>query len=116
MKIKKLFFSILLFFVQVWYSFALSVSVPWDNWGETISVSSNTNYVWSLLRMANKYIWFAIWVSAVLVLMRAWWELMSADWDESKVKNANRTLIYLAIWLIIALFAYTLVRIAANLF
>ncbi|MEF2176209.1 MAG: hypothetical protein V3575_07105 [Candidatus Absconditabacteria bacterium] len=116
MNFKKLFFTILLFFIQVGNSFALSVSVPSEDGGETISASANGNFVADLLRTINKYIWFAIGVAAVLVLMWGGWELMSANGDESKVKNANNILTYLVIGIIIALFAYTLIRIAANLF
>lgn len=70
----------------------------------------------TLLWQVNQYLRFTLWVVAMAVLIIAWYKLITARGDEKEMKKATDILIWLVIWVFIAIFSYLLVRIVANLF
>ena len=64
----------------------------------------------------NQYLRFILWIVAMVVLIIAWYKLITAKWDEKEMKKAIGILTWLVIGILIAIFAYLLVKITANLF
>lgn len=83
---------------------------------QTSRVYSNNDDVFSLVNLVNKYLWFALWVVAMVVLVIAGFKLVTARWDEKEMKKVNTMLIWLVVWVFIAIFSYLIVRVVANLF
>ncbi len=83
---------------------------------QTSRVYSNNDDVFSLVNLVNKYLWFALWVVAMVVLVIAGFKLVTARWDEKEMKKVNTMLIWLVVWVFIAIFSYLIVRVVSNLF
>ncbi len=83
---------------------------------QTSRVYSNNDDVFSLVNLANKYLWFALWVVAMVVLVIAGFKLVTARGDEKEMKKVNNMLIWLVVWVFIAIFSYLIVRVVSNLF
>jgi hypothetical protein len=49
------------------------------------------------------------------VLIFWWIKLITAQWDQAKMKEANKLLTWALIWILIAIFSYAVVRIIVNL-
>lgn len=92
-----------------------SVPVWWKAnamWPITASADS---YI-KVLNIVNDYLWFALAAVSVWALIYVGIKLMSAQWDKAKMQQANRALVGMIIWLAIAYFSYTVVRMIANWF
>lgn len=76
----------------------------------------NKDDLFGLLNVFNKYIWFALGVVAMFVLIYAGIKLITARGDEKEMKKVNTTLISLIIGVLIAILSYVLVKIVANVF
>ncbi len=83
---------------------------------QTARVYWDQNDVTSIMNLVNKYLWFFLWVVAMIVLVIAWIKLITARWDEKEMKTVNNLILGLVVWVIIAIFSYLLVRLIANLF
>ncbi len=83
---------------------------------QTAKVYSNNQDVTSVINLVNKYLWFALGVVAMIVIVIAWIKLITARWDEKKMKEVNQLIIWLVVGVVIAMLAYLLVRAIANLF
>ena len=102
----------------------LEVNIPSAGWYSDIQSSTKQERIYSndeadvfsLVNLANKYLWFSLWVVAMIVLVVAWYKLVTARWDEKEMKTVNNLLVGLVVWVLIAIFSYLLVRLASNLF
>ncbi len=83
---------------------------------QTSRVYSNNDDVFSLVNLANKYLWFALWVVAMVVIVIAGFKLVTARWDDKEMKKVNNMLIATVAWVFIAIFSYLIVRVVSNLF
>lgn len=95
---------------------------PWQ-WQQDLQSATQTarvfwdqNDVISVVNLANRYLWFFLGVIAMFVLVYAWFKLVTARWDEKEMKKVTQTVLWLVIWVIIAIFSFLIVRLAANLF
>jgi hypothetical protein len=68
------------------------------------------------IQMVNKYLWMSVGLVCMVLLVYAGIGLITANGDEAKTKNANKTLIGALIWIMICIFSYAVVRLVVNLF
>jgi len=104
----------------------LTVTIPWENNSQnykdvmkstqSTEVVANKQDITSAFNLANKYLWFALGVVGMGVLIVAGVKLVTARWDDKEMKIVNHLLIGLVVWVIIAIFSYLIVRVVANLF
>ncbi len=100
----------------------LTLPSPWQ-WNRDLQAATQTarvygdqNDVTNTVNLVNKYLWFTLWVVAMVVLVVAGIKLITARWDEKVMKTVNQLIIWLVIWIVIAIFSYLLVRLIANVF
>lgn len=101
----------------------LELTLPPAQWNrdlqnatQSASVYGNENDVTNTVNLVNKYLWFALWVVAMVVLVIAGIKLITARWDEKEMKKVTQLMVWLVVWVIIAIFSYLLVRLIANVF
>lgn len=56
-----------------------------------------------------KYILWFLFILALILIIYAWFMVMTASWDDSKVKKWKAIITYTIIWLIIIFLAYSIV-------
>ena len=69
-----------------------------------------------MINVINSYLRFAIWFCCFLFMIRNWYKLITAAWDEKATWAAKKALLWSGIWIIICLLSYTIVNIAVRLF
>ena len=69
-----------------------------------------------IISVINNYLWFSIWLCCFLFMIRNWYKLITATWDEKAMGSAIKALIWSGIWIAICLLAYVIVNIAVKLF
>lgn len=100
---------------------AIKVRVPkWKFWSNP-DVSTTSRIPWKysifdIISLVNWYLWFAIWFVCFLFMIRNWYQLIIARWDEKEMKKATWALTGCAIWLVVCILAYIIVNIAIKLF
>ena len=72
--------------------------------------------IWPVIRNILEYLLGFLWLIAVIVAIYAWFQILTAGWDEDKVKNGKSTLINALIGLFVILIAYALVSWMINAF
>jgi len=109
-------------FVGLGFStFAIIVEVPSSQWQPDVLVTGPTQIQsdeWTLfetIQTINTYLWFSIWVICMGVLIFWWIKLITAQWDQAKMKEANTLLMWALIWILIAMFSYAIIRIIVNI-
>lgn len=68
------------------------------------------------IQMVNKYLWMSVGLVCMVLLVYSGIGLITANGDEAKMKNANKTLIGALIGIMICIFSYAVVRLVVNLF
>ena len=53
-------------------------------------------------------LWF-LWLIAVIWWMKWWFQVLTAGWDEEKVKNWKKTVLFMMLWIFVILIAWALV-------
>lgn len=106
---------------MVGVSHALVVTVPTQQGQEDLVVNGPTQVQWdewnvfSTIQLINKYLWFAISVVCMGVLIYGGFLLMTANGDDKKMQTANKILTGALIGIVIAILSYAIVRIVVNL-
>lgn len=122
--IKNFFHAIiytLLGFTSLFSTFAIIVEVPSSQWQEDVIVTWLTQInadewtIFEVIQTINKYLRFSIWAICMWVLIFWWIKLITAQWDQAKMKEANKLLTWALIWILIAIFSYAIVRIIVNI-
>lgn len=102
-------------------TFAIVVEVPPSQWQQDVIVTGPTlvqgseSTIFNIIQTINKYLWFSIWAICMGVLIFWWIKLITAQWDQAKMKEANKLLMWALIGILIAIFSYAIVRIIVNL-
>ena len=105
----------------VFSTFAIVVEVPPSQGQEDVIVTWPTQIQWDestffeTIQIINKYLRFSIWAICMGVLIFWWIKLITASWDPAIMKEANKLLMWALIWILIAIFSYTIIRIIVNL-
>jgi hypothetical protein len=111
----------------------LSICVPNTMWGElTVYVPipkwpSDINIQWStsvntdrtelidIIKIINKYLWFSLWLIAMIIFVYAW-ILLIAWWKKDSFDKANKMLLWAGVAIVISMLSYTVVNLLINLF
>jgi len=104
------------------FSYGIIIQVPAQQWQTDVAISwptdiqENESTLFSFIQLINSYLWFAIGVVCMAVLI--WWgvKLISAQWDEKKMAEANKLLLWALAWIIISLVSYALIKLVVGLF
>ena len=102
-------------------SYAIIVEVPPQQGQEDVIVTWPTQIqadegsFYDTIQLINKYLWFAISVVCMWVLVYGGFVLMTASGDEKKMEQANKLLTWALIGIVISLLSYAIVRIITNL-
>lgn len=100
----------------------LRFAIPYENEEDVVAESEYITTVdaeYSFVRTVktfNEWLWIVIIVSTMLVLIYAWFLLLTSFWKPEKLKTANNVLFYAWIWIWIALFSYVFINIIVNFF
>ena len=122
--IKNFFHGIIYTFLgltSLFSTFAIVVEVPSSQWQEDVMVTWPTQIQadeWTLfetIQTINSYLRFSLWTICMVVLIIWWIKLITAQWDQAKMKEANKLLMWALIGILIVIFSYALVRIIVNL-
>lgn len=98
-------------FVVVKISNALIKTIYWktncSNRYQTNCVNQTdlTWFWWIVVRVINWANSF-VWIIVILLIIYAWFLLLTSAWDEEKLKKAKSIIIYIAIWLFILVASY----------
>lgn len=69
-----------------------------------------------VISLVNSYLWFAIGFFCFIFMIRNWFKLISANWDEKAMSSAMKALVWSWVWLTICLLAYIIVNLTVKLF
>ncbi len=70
----------------------------------------------SIIRLINEYLWIAIGVVCMGVIVFAGIKLVTSRGDDAELKKATNALIGAMVGIVISIFAYIIVRTVLNLF
>lgn len=122
---KKFFVSLLLWFLSILPIVnAVVIEIPDPEWNSDIwaTIVNSTQISWdessffNTIQMVNKYLWMSIGLVCMIFLVSAGIWLITANGDEKKMKNANKTLWWAIIWILISIMSYAIIRLVINLF
>lgn len=103
------------------FSHAIIVEVPPQQGQQDIAITWPTQIqadegsFFDTIQLINKYLWFAISVVCMWVLVYGGFKLMTASGDDKKMSEANKLLTWALIGIVISLLSYAIVRIISNL-
>ena len=117
-------FTFIIGFIPSFFTFAMKdvvVLLPDSIWDKDVNidypqVESNESTIFWYIQRTNRYLWIAIIVVSMAVLLYAWIQLITAWWDKSKVSKAWKLALSLVIAIFVAMLSYTLVNLVVNLF
>jgi len=82
----------------------------------SISYSSGDPFYQTLAKIFTTYIWKITWVVAFVVVVTAWYWLLSSTGKSEDLKKANKMLLWWLVGILVSLLAYTFVMVLINLF
>lgn len=104
-------------------SYGIIIQVPSQQWqsdvaivGTSTDIQENESTLFAFIQLVNSYLWFAIGVVCMAVLIWGGVKLITAQWDEKKMAEANKLLLWALAWIMISLLSYALIRLIVNLF
>jgi len=86
---------------------APSTKVDLSLWVDENSVNFDDNFI----KVAERYIFWLLWVLSVAVFMYIWFLLFSAEWKEENLKKWMKSLVYAWIWLAVIPLSWILIKI-----
>jgi hypothetical protein len=103
-------------------SFAITVELPRAQWNQDIAIlgpeeiSGDESSFFETIQVINEYLWF--WLGAICmgVLIFGGIQLITANWDDAKMKKTNKLLMGALIGILISILSYSVVRLFVNLF
>jgi len=111
--------AFILFFSNFSFSYKVSLlDVDWDiktNGNSEISSDWN-NYYANISKTVNKYLWIFMWTVSLVVVIYAWFLLMSSNWASEDLKKANKMLTWWVVWIFVSLLSYIIVKLLIGLF
>jgi len=97
------FFSSLHSYAYFWFE-KVDNELIWDN--------SQNLETW-ITNLVLYLLWF-IWLIGIIFAMYAGFQILTAAWDDEKVKSWKKTLLFALLWIFIILIAYFLVNWVIN--
>lgn len=101
---------------------AIEIQIPDDHAQADLAVvwstqiEANESDLFDLINLINDYLWFSIWIICLWALVYGWIWLITAQWNDDKMKRANKILMWALIGILIAIFSYSVIRLVVNLF
>lgn len=80
------------------------------------TIYGNSESIIDLIKQINDYLWFSIAAVCMAVALYAGYQIITSQWDKTKMQQGNQTLVGALIGIFIAVFSYVLVRLIVNLF
>lgn len=131
LKIKKLYFLVMLYYLVIpsvtnarlsdffggWgrSGEVLYSGYEFDQWvnlvreGADGSVVTNMSASDYIQRVVNYLLTFVT-IIAVIIIMYAWFKVLTSAWDEEKASSAKKIIISVAVWILIMWLAYAIVK------
>ena len=105
------------------FAWDLTVEIPNGDWFQDI-IADDQFITWNnsedsftkFVQLINTYLRIVILVVVLLMLIYAWFTLITSRWNEEKFKTWNQILLHTAVWVWVALLAYVIVSIVVNFF
>lgn len=100
---------------------AINVSIPNDHAQPDVAVLWSTyierseNNLFNVIAWVNNYLRFSIWVICLWALVYGWFGLITSQWNDDKMKRANKILMGALVGILISILSYALVRLVVNL-
>ena len=116
--------AIRIYILSIWFSSAnkiwFSTITPdkWSaisNWTDSIVEADANTILWTI-NIINWYLRLAIWAITLWVLIYWWFKLISSQWEEKKLKEANSLILWAFVGIVIASMWYAIIKIVVNLF
>ena len=104
------------------FSHAIIVQLPHTQWQVDVAVTGPTQVqggestLFATIQLVNSYLWFAIGVVCMWVLIFGGYKLISSQGDDKKMSEANKLLMWALFGIVISLLSYALIRLVVNLF
>jgi len=113
--------NIFLLFLTIFFSFNQILSYQVDLPSSTSDVKSESiidgwSYYVKLSKTINTYLWIAVWFVSLIVVLYAWFLLVSSSWNPEDLKKANKMLIWWLVWIFVSLLSYLIIKLLVNLF
>jgi len=92
----------------VYWKINCNTSHWWLISSDSVNCLDKANVTWfaaTLLQIINWTNWF-IWLVVVLMIIYAWTQALTSGWDEEKMKKAKKSIIYIAIGLVLLTMNY----------
>lgn len=125
MKIKFLKFIVwicgMFVFVPVVMWDGLTLMIPTPSWQEDINIQWSTSIntdrteLVDVINIVNKYLWFSLWLIAMIIFVYAGIKLI-VSWKSEEFKKSNTMLLGAGIAIVVSMLSYTLINLLINLF
>ena len=107
--------------MRIFFSFNQILSYQVDLPSSTSDVKSESiidgwSYYVGLSKTINTYLWIAVWFVSLIVVLYAWFLLVSSSWNPEDLKKANKMLIWWLVWIFVSLLSYLIIKLLVNLF
>ena len=118
--LKKIILFLWFLFWLFVYTYSYKVDVPQTDVTYN-SVSEDTVDWWNeeyinLSEKINRYLWFFMWTISFVVVVYAWFLLMSSNGNPEDLKKWNKMLTWGLIWIFVSLLSYVIVKLLIGLF
>lgn len=121
--IYKLLINIIIFSTLIFNtSSAINLQIPDSHTQADLAVvgptqiEANESDLFDLINLINDYLWFSIWLVCLWALVYGGIWLITSQWNDDKMKKANKILMWALIGILIAIFSYSIIRLVVNLF
>lgn len=124
--IKKLISSLILFTTISMPIFWVELRLPSDHAGDDLNITiqgqtsntrirGNEDTLFKSINLVNQYLWWSFAVICTGLVIYGGYGLITANGDKKAMQKALWTLIGTAIWIVIAMLSYLIVRLLTNL-
>ena len=110
----KIIFSIIILFLTVNYGFANQDCAFWlCNVDTTLVWNTDTDIKITIISLVKYFLTFLSIISIAFVIKWGF-QILTAAWDDEKVKSWRKTILYALLWIFIIIIAYSIVSIAFD--
>ena len=114
---------------EAWIFSNDSVEIPYCEWNEcwlkeSLDLIKNSDLDWVILEWTASdyiqrvivYVLTFLKLTAVIIIIYAWFNMLTAAWDEEKAKKSKTMIVYAIIWLAIIYLAGPITTFVLNVF
>lgn len=89
----------------------ISSTIVWST-----QITGDESSFFQTIQMVNQYLWMSLWLVCMVLLVISGIGLITANGDEKKMKNANKTLIGSLIGILISVSSWAAIKLVIGLF